>query len=357
MICYHVLCSLGRIVAPTKATELDANHRPRTGGSMIINVVYGFLGAGKTTFIRYMMENPLRDEKLVILVNEFGEVGVDGLILYGHGAQVAEVVELPSGCICCTMASDFRRQVLELHERFAPDRMVVEPTGVATISQIMQILEGEDLRPLYSDLSLIHLLDASEFLTFIKSHRHFMENQIRRSRSVLLNKMDRVKPVMLDLLVSSLKEIHPGVIVYPTSFGRVEASVLQKLLGVAHTRESPAGLGSQPTEAHVPGHEEEHDHDHGLADEFESFGRRYSNSFSRRCLETFFQSLKAGGYGRVIRAKGVFRTTENWVKLELASGEVLVEAAPTAEYSAVSIIGREIAPEAMDAALTGCSLD
>lgn len=322
---------------------------------MIINVVYGFLGAGKTTFIRYMMENPLRDEKLVILVNEFGEVGVDGLILYGHGAQVAEVVELPSGCICCTMASDFRRQVLDLHERFAPDRMVVEPTGVATISQIMQILEGEDLRPLYSNLSLIHLLDASEFLSFIKSHRHFMENQIRRSRSVLLNKMDRVKPIMLDLLVSSLKEIHPGVIVYPTSFGRVEASVLEKLLGMPRTRESPAGLGSQPAEAHVPGHEEAHDH--GLADEFESFGRRYSDSFSRPCLETFFQGLKTGGYGRVVRAKGVFQTNENWIKLELASGEVLVEPAPTGEYSAVSVIGQEITPEAMEEALAGCRVE
>jgi len=321
---------------------------------MIINVVYGFLGAGKTTFIKHMMENPLRDEKLVILVNEFGEVGIDGLILYGQGAQVAEVVELPSGCICCTMASDFRRQVLELHERFAPDRMVVEPTGVATISQIMQILEGEDLRPLYSDLGLIHLLDASEFLSFIKSHRHFIENQIRRSRSVLLNKADRVKPMMLELLVSSIKEIHPGVIVYPTSFGRVEASVLETLLGIPRRDENQLAGASHPEEGLAPVHEKEHGHDHGLADEFESFGRRYSNSFSQRCLEIFFQGLKTGGYGRVVRAKGVFRTNENWIKLELASGEVLVEPAPTGEYSAVSIIGQEIAPEAMDAALSGC---
>lgn len=321
---------------------------------MIVNVVYGFLGSGKTTFIRYLMENPPQNEKVVILVNEFGEVGIDGIILSGHGAQVAEVVELPSGCICCTIAGDFRRQVLELCERFAPDRMIVEPTGVATISQIMQILEAEDMRPLYSQLDLIHLLDASEFLSFIKSHRHFMENQIRRTKSVLLNKMDRIKPAMLDLLVSSIREINPQARVYPTSFARLDASVLERILGVSGGADGRHWLQPQPEGVHVHGDHDEHDHDHGLADEYESFGRRYGDAFSRQCLESFFQDLKTGDYGRVVRAKGVFRTTENWIKLELASGEVLTEPVPTGEYSAVSIIGQEMVTEAMDSALASC---
>ncbi|HMK34752.1 MAG TPA: GTP-binding protein, partial [Desulfomonilaceae bacterium] len=317
---------------------------------MIVNVVYGFLGAGKTTFIRYMMENPPQNEKVVIVVNEFGDVGIDGIILSSHGAQVAEIVELPSGCICCTMASDFRRQVLELSQRFEPDRMIVEPTGVATISQIMQILEAEDLRPLYTDLSVIHLLDASEFLSFVKSHRHFMENQIRRSKSVLLNKMDRVKPMMVDLLIASIKEINPEVFVYPTSFARLDASVMEMILGISRGKGEQPGFGAQPEEPQ--GHDQQqHDHDHGLAGEFESFGRKFSDSFSRKRLESFFQSLKAGGYGRVVRAKGVFRTSEDWIKLELASGEVLIERAPTGEYSAVSIIGQDMVPQAMDQAL------
>lgn len=326
---------------------------------MIVNVVYGFLGAGKTTFIRYLMENPPQDEKVVILVNEFGEVGIDGLILSGHGAQVAEVVELPSGCICCTIASDFRRQVLELCQRFAPDRMIVEPTGVATITQIMQILEAEDMRPLYSELSLIHMLDASEFLSFIKSHRHFMENQIRRSRAVLLNKMDRVKPAILKLLVESVKEINPEVTVYPTSFARLDTSVMETLLGIPTGRVAGSELGTPTEELHAPAREaeHEHDHDHGLADEYQTFGRSYSESFSMQCLESFFQNLKAGGYGKVVRAKGIFRTAEDWIKLELASGEILVERVPIGPYSAVSIIGREIMPEAMDAALADCRVE
>ena len=333
---------------------------------MIVNVVYGFLGAGKTTFIRYIMENPPQDEKVVILVNEFGEVGIDGLILSGHGSQVAELVELPSGCICCTIASDFRRQVADIFERFAPDRMIVEPTGVATISQIMQILEAEDLRPLYSDLNLIHMLDATEFLSFVKSHRHFMENQIRASSTVLLNKMDRVKPTMLGLLVESIKEINPGANVHPTSFARLDSALVEKVLGIAHHDHDHAEHAAhhEHEHEHEHGHEHAHDHEqgeltehhheHGLADQFESFGRKYSESFSRPRLETFFQTLKNGRYGRVVRAKGVFRVSEDWIKLELASGEVLIEQAPTGQYSAVSIIGQDIAPEAMENALAGC---
>lgn len=311
---------------------------------MIVNVVYGFLGAGKTTFIRYIMENPPEGEKVVILVNEFGEIGVDGLILSGIGGQTAEVVELPSGCICCTMAGDFRRQMLEIHERLSPDRIIVEPTGVATISQIMQILEGEDLRELFSDLRLIHLLDASEFMSFIKSHRSFIENQIRRSNSVLLNKIDRVKPVMLNLLIESIKEINPDVMVYPTSFGRLNNSALEAILGISSRGND--GLQIQS--------EDEIDHDHGLADQFESYGKRLLSSFSRKRLESFFEKMTSGKYGRVVRAKGIFETPEEWIKLELASGEVRVDVVPACKFGVISIIGQEIAKEALDASLAGC---
>jgi G3E family GTPase len=317
---------------------------------MVVNVVYGFLGAGKTTFIRYLMENPPQTEKVVILVNEFGEVGIDGLVLSGHGAQVAQVVELPSGCICCTIAWDFRRQLLELSQVFSPDRIIIEPTGVATISQILQILESEDMRPLYSHLELIHILDASELLSFIKSHRNFMENQIRRSTSVLLNKMDRVKPVMLDLLVSCIKEINPKVMVYPTRFGRLDERILNKLLKI----KGDSDQSSEDSESRDQNTPYIHVDDHGLAQDFDSFGRKYTDSFSRPCLESFFDGLKSGRFGKVVRAKGIFLINDEWIKLELASGEVLVEIVPSVQCSALSIIGQEMKTRGMDAVLDEC---
>lgn len=321
---------------------------------MIVNVVYGFLGAGKTTFIKYIMEYPPPDEKVVILVNEFGEIGIDGLILADQTGLIADVVELPSGCICCTLAADFRRQFLELHERFQPDRVIIEPTGVAMISQIMQILEAEDLRSLYSDSSLVHILDSSEFLDFVKRQRHFMENQLRRSRFVVLNKIDRVKPHMVDLLVQSVREINPHAEVYPTSFARLEPGDVKRLLGIDQ-RETVPEL--HLVEEHAErDHKHEHELEHGFAAQFRVFGEKYDELFDQQRLKSFFEGLKNREYGDVVRAKGVFRTPNDWVKLELASGEVRVDPIPNASQSAVSIIGRDIDTDGMESGLIRCQM-
>jgi len=319
---------------------------------MIVNVVYGFLGAGKTTFIKYIMEYPPPNEKLVILVNEFGEIGIDGLILADQTGLIADVVELPSGCICCTLAADFRRQFLELHERYQPDRVIIEPTGVAMISQIMQILEGEDLRSLYSESSLVHILDASEFLDFVKRQRHFIENQLRRSRFVILNKVDRINPHMVDLLVQSVKEINPHAEVYPTSFAKLEPDNVKRLLGIT---ERETGPEQHLIKEHA---DDDHDHalEHGFAEQFRVFGEKYDEVFDQQRLESFFEGLKNREYGDVVRAKGVFRTPKDWVKLELASGEIRIDPIPTASQSAVSIIGRDIDTEEMESGLISCQM-
>ncbi len=315
---------------------------------MIVNVVYGFLGAGKTTFIKYLMDYPPEDEKLVVVVNEFGEVGVDGLILADQKGLISDVVELPSGCICCTLAPDFRRQFLELHERFAPDRMIVEPTGVALISQIRQILRSEDLRPLYSECNLVHIVDSSEFLSFIKRQRHFIENQMRASRLVILNKIDRVKPHMIELLVQSVKEINPDADVHPCSFARLDPDMMKRMLG----------MGREEVVQTLFPELEENDHDfgHDFAAQFMTFGKKFKAIYDRQCLQSFFESLRDQEYGEAVRAKGVFETPKEWIKLELAAGEVRLEPVPAAVESVVSIIGTDMDTGKMEHGLISCQM-
>lgn len=317
---------------------------------MIVNVVYGFLGAGKTTFIKYVMERPLKNERTVVMVNEFGEVGVDGLILAEAGDQSSAVVEMPSGCICCTMAADFRRTFLDVHRRFAPDRMIIEPTGVATIAQIVRILEGEDLQPLHSCLHLIHVVDGSEFLSFFTRQRHLVENQLRASTCIILNKADRIQPKMVDVLEGSMRQINPAADVYAASFARLDPVTLAKILG---SIEAEAQHDESPVDSEH-GMAQDHGHEHGLEGQYDSIGNTFSASFDKGRLHEFFTSLMNQRFGRVVRAKGIFQTPGSWVRMELASNEVRLEPAAPAAHSIVSIIGQDMKKPEIESALNDC---
>ncbi len=309
---------------------------------MIIDIVYGFLGAGKTTFLKYLLENPPEGEKLAVLVNEFGDVGLDGAILGGGDPARPDIVEMPSGCICCTIATDFRRQIMDLHERFAPDRLLIEPTGVATISQITGILDRQDMSALHTRVGLILILDASEFLSFVKSHRFFMENQIRAAATVLLNKIDLVGPNMPDLLAASVREINPDAAVHPVEFARLDPEVLGRILDAPPPRSQEGSV-------------DEAEHDHGLAAQYQTVGRRYPRDiFDEARLRDFFEGLLGGTLGTVVRAKGIFRTETDWVRIEISGGRIHAEKSPAVPESIVSIIGQFLNAPEMDRRIAAC---
>ena len=270
---------------------------------MFIEVIYGFLGAGKNDLYPASAGAPWhRGKRWVILVNEFGEAGIDGRILEDSGTKTAAVIEMPSGCICCTLAPDFRRQIIELSAAYAPDRLIVEPTGLATIGQIMAILAKEDVQPLYSGLRLIHIVDGSELLAFIKANRRFVENQIRASHLVILNKTDLLKPSRVNLLVESLREINPAAQVYPASFARLDPGALKEVFDVHSTRAER--LPEPDTDVPAEPASEQHVHANG----YESFGRRYrSDVFNPDRLHALFEQLQTQRYGEVVRAKGNFQ--------------------------------------------------
>jgi G3E family GTPase len=239
---------------------------------------------------------------------------------------------------------------------------------VATISQILGILEREDLVPLYSGVRCIQILDGSEFLTFVKSHRHFVENQLRAADMVILNKTDRIKSSMTDLLINSVKEINPDARVFPASFAKIDPDVLSDIF--AATGEDRAeDARVQKVHEHEHEHNYEHDHHHehnhehdhhghahGLAEIYQPFGFRYPKEqiFDLKRVHDFFESLRDQKYGEVVRAKGIFMTNEAWTRLELASGEVSVGPGPVAEESIVSIIGQFINTEAIEDRLNAC---
>ena len=335
---------------------------------MIVDIVFGFLGSGKTTFIIRALQKWGTEEKIVVLVNEFGDVGIDGDLLTGQGG---DVVELPSGCICCTLQTDFRSQMLEISRTINPERVIIEPTGVATIGQIRSIVEAQLFEDKIETINNIFIADATGFMNLYKANRHFVESQVKNARLALLNKCDRVDKRKAMVIQGALLAINPELTVLMTEFGAVEWAEYQLALSTASAPGQEVfketGNLTHITEAEGENHfahgEGRDSHIHIQENEdalgYESFGCVYDDiSFDRGALEDFFQQLNASrsNMGDIVRAKGVFRIGDRYILMELASGEFSSQPISRSGQSKISIIGRRLDRETIRTALDQCDV-
>ena len=295
-------------------------------------------------------------EKIVVLVNEFGEVGIDGDLLTGQGG---DVVEMPSGCICCTIKSDFRGQMIEIGRRFHPDRVIVEPTGVATIHQIRTIFEARLFEETIQTIHYILIADAVDFMRLYKANRHFLESQVENAHLVILNKCDQVETRPAGLTRAAISAINPEIPILMAEFGAVDWLEYQSSLPMSHISETNGSEGKSAlvngTETLSPTVEHLHDRfeENGLG--YESYGCEYPQIFfDRTALERFFQGLGSTEMGEVVRAKGVFRMGDKWILMELASGELSCQPVRPLERSKISIIGKGLDREKISASLRRC---
>lgn len=311
---------------------------------MIVDIVFGFLGAGKTTFIINALEELGSDEKTVVLVNEFGEVGIDGDLLSSQGGNV---VEMPSGCICCTLQTDFRAQILDISRTLKPHRVIIEPTGVATISQINSIVGAELFEKTIEKIHNIMIADAAGFMELYKANRHFVESQVENAHLVLLNKCDRVKKRKAQVIRSAISAINPEITILMTEYGAVDWA------------EYRLALSTVVSEDRHHHHETEDHHHHEEEDElgYKSFGCLFgSQSFDYEALERFFQKLNVSDsrMGSIVRAKGVFQIGDKWLLMELASGEFSSQPLKQSDQSKVTIIGNNLNQEMITDSLNQC---
>jgi G3E family GTPase len=329
---------------------------------MIVDVVFGFLGSGKTTFISRILRDWGAGEKIVVLVNEFGEVGIDGTLLAGGGGNV---VEMPSGCICCTLQADFRSQMLEINRSIRPERVIIEPTGVATIAQIRSIIGAQLFEDAIEEVHHIMIADATGFMGLYKANRHFVESQVKNADLVLLNKCDRVEKRKAVLTQNAISAINPETAVLMTEFGAVDWGEYRLALASGSGRPELRHAGRKvavPGSAHVtPLLEKGEFHPHVEEDKdalgYESFGCVYGDlTFDQRALESLFQALAAQdpGMGEIVRAKGIFRTRGGWILMGLASGEFSSQPIKESMENKVSIIGKDLNREKIGAALERC---
>ncbi len=338
---------------------------------MIVDIVYGFLGSGKTTFITKILERWGSNEKTVVLVNEFGDVGIDGDLLSNQGGNV---VEMPSGCICCTLQADFRSQMLDISRTIRPERVIVEPTGVATIAQIQSIFQAQLFEEAFEVVHLILIADATAFMGLYKANRHFMESQVKHAHLSILNKCDKIDKRKVMVTQGAISAINPDITVMRSEFGAVDWEDYQFALASSETvikarrqggYQSPLGASSTTHDLlpQHPQHSVNGEGPHVHLDEtedalgYESFGRVYRDiSFEPGPLEALFQKFTSttSKMGDIVRAKGVFRVNQGWMLLELASGEFSSQRIAKGSDSKVSIIGKGLNRIIITEALENC---
>ncbi|MFZ5641874.1 MAG: CobW family GTP-binding protein [Bacillota bacterium] len=309
---------------------------------MHVDVINGLLGAGKTTFLINMLKQISGDEKVAVLVNEFGEIGIDGDILYGRGA---DVVELPNGCICCTLTADLRKQIGVIAETYHPERLLIEPTGVATIKNLLGILRSLSLEKYIDDIRVILVLDAGMFREIFMQNRGFVETQIQMANVIILNKCDKATPGEVTQIVNVIRKINGPEEVLLTTYGQVSERLrLKPML-------QPATVMAGDKVIHGCHHELP-------LKKYEQFGTVCKDTFNADKLREFFTHLRDSRYGDIDRAKGIFQIgDDHWIRLQLASKEIEeVPADRAIKASKIIIIGTQIDREKLKNALNNCIL-
>ena len=170
-----------------------------------IDIVSGFLGAGKTTLIKKFIESGFFKEKIVIIENEFGEIGIDGVMLRKYGIDIKE---LNSGCICCTLTGDFIKSIDEIIEKFSPERILIEPSGVAKLSEVLNACESVEFRKKAIVDLKITVVDVTKYDIYISNFEDFFENQIKFANTIILSRIQNVSIETIEKTVAKIRKIN-----------------------------------------------------------------------------------------------------------------------------------------------------
>lgn len=222
-----------------------------------IDIVSGFLGAGKTTFIKKMIEEVFTGQKIVLIENEFGEVGIDGGFLKDSGI---EITEMNSGCICCSLVGDFGKNLNEVIEKFHPDRILIEPSGVGKLSDVMKsVMDVEKTHDVALN-GLITVVNATKASKQMKAFGEFFNNQIAYATTIILSRTQNATPQQLELCVRQMQQLNAKAAIITTPWDQISGEAMLKVIEGQDSLEMKLMAEEHAKHEH---HDHEHDHDHG----------------------------------------------------------------------------------------------
>lgn len=342
-----------------------------------IDIFSGFLGAGKTTLIRKLIEEAYKGEKIVLIENEFGEIGIDGGFLKDAGI---EINEMNSGCICCTLVGDFSKAIEKVIGEFKPDRILIEPSGVGKLSDV--ILAVKNLKDDRIHLnSFTTIVDGRRYEMYAKNFGEFYNNQVEHANTVIISHAQDLDAKQIDKAVNKIRELNKEAAVITTDWDELDGSVILKTMeegstiekalekltyevnhadcahehGICHHENHDHHEGHNHNDEHNHGHHHEHCHDHHHdhhhhehghhhADEvFDSIGIETSRAYQRNELETILSSLKDDeSLGTILRAKGILQSKDGWLHFDLVPGDFEIRKGSADVIGRIVAIGTEL---------------
>lgn len=335
-----------------------------------IDIISGFLGAGKTTFIKKMIDEVFAGEKIVLIENEFGEVGIDGGFLKDSGIEISE---MNSGCICCSLVGDFAENLKEVLEKFSPDRILIEPSGVGKLSDVMtsvvDLEESHDVK-LNALVTVVNALKASKQM---KAFGEFFNNQIEFATTVVLSRTQKATQDQLEFCVKQIQKLNPKAAIITTNWDEISGTQILKVIEgqdnlemktlaeAAHAEHEHEHHHDHEHEHHDHGpectcgchdhdHEHHHDHDHEhhhhhhADDVFTSWGRETPHVFDRETIENAMRIFtETEDYGRILRSKGMVPSTDGtWMYFDLVDGEYEIRTGEPDYTGRLVVIGTDI---------------
>ena len=315
-----------------------------------IDIISGFLGAGKTTLIKKLIEEGLKGQKVVLIENEFGEIGIDGGFLKESGIQINE---MNSGCICCSLVGDFNTALKDVLEQYTPDRIIIEPSGVGKLSDVMKavqkVVDAEENVVLNSHITVA---DAMRAKMYLKNFGEFYRNQVEFASAVILSRSQNVKEDKLEKAVALLRDINGKCPIVTTPWEELSGAQLLEVMEGENdfAKELMEAAQVCPECGHHHDHDHDccgHDHHHHHADEvFTSWGKETPKKYTEEGIRAILDTLSkedSNEYGIILRAKGIVPDENGkWIHFDLVPGEDEVRYG-SAEYTGrICVIGSKL---------------
>ena len=374
-----------------------------------IDIFSGFLGAGKTTLIKKLIKEAFAGQQVVLIENEFGEIGIDGGFLKESGIQINE---LDAGCICCSLVGDFRAALQQVVEQYHPDRIVIEPSGVGKLSDVTRAVEGvaEHLDVQLS--SFVTVADVNKVKMYMKNFGEFYDDQISHASCIILSRTQNATEEKIAAAVAMLREKNPTATIVTTAWDALTGEQILKAMSTKDDFKAELiAMAAKANEEHAHededeehehhhhhdhdddhdehcccGHHHDHDdddedehehhhhhdhddddhdehcccghhhhhHDHDADEVFTSWGVETAKKFSKADIEHALTELDTGNYGMILRSKGIVDGgADGWLEFDYVPGEWEVRARGADVGGKLVVIGSKLDEKGI-AALFGC---